>query len=409
MSYSDFVFYFAIFFRLALEFMASASGSVEHDETECSFCRELFTEPKLLPCGHLLCRHCLVDWMKTQQEARCPLCRCAIIEKEQRELQSLEDIADGFLTDLAMEELVEAQRLLNEGHDCCVCEDVAATALCLNCGDMLCEACKEAHGNLLMTQSHIVEDLSSLTAEKLVANRQSTCEAHPDKTTKLYCPTHGASICLLCASSKHRNCPEVKDLEEKAEEARAKLAELAATLSAKETELDRAISQLDQHLQDSEKQMQATIAGIESTCDRLESAIKARRRRLRELALKECSDVKVDAGKAGGMLQLRGKLAQHKRVIQRAEGMKSRHALRNMTSAMEKRVAKLDSSNTSPAVSTVSIVIAPEAVSSFERRLSALGTIRAVPFEPVTAVQKVGYRLIRLCEPVWPSGKALSW
>ena len=209
---------------------------MEPDETECSVCHELFTEPKLLPCGHLLCRHCLVDWMKTQQEALCPLCRCAIIEEEQPVLQSLEDIADGFPTDLAMEELVEAQRLLNKGHNCCVCEDVAATSLCLKCGDMLCKACKKAHGKLSFSKDHIVEDLSSLTAEKVVANRQSTCEAHPGKTTELYCPTHGASICLLCASSKHRNCPEVKDLEEKAEEVRAKLAELAATLSAKGTE-----------------------------------------------------------------------------------------------------------------------------------------------------------------------------
>ena len=98
--------------------MASASVSVKPDETECSFCHELFTEPKLLLCGHLLCRHCLVDWMKTQQEAHCPLCRCAIIEEEQRALQSLEDIADGFPTDLAMEELVEAQRLLRRTLEC---------------------------------------------------------------------------------------------------------------------------------------------------------------------------------------------------------------------------------------------------------------------------------------------------
>ena len=38
----------------------------------------------------------------------------------------------------------------------------------------------------------------------------------------------------------------MKDLEEKAEEARAKLEELAATLSPRQTELERGISQLDQ-------------------------------------------------------------------------------------------------------------------------------------------------------------------
>lgn len=375
--------------------MASASVSVEPDETECSVCHELFTEPKLLPCGHLLCRHCLVDWMKTQQEARCPLCRCAIIEEEQRALQSLEDIADGFPTDLAMEELVEAQRLLNKGHDCCVCEDVAATALCLNCGDMLCKACKKAHGKLSVSKDHIVEDLSSLTAEKVVANRQSTCEAHPDKTTELYCPTHGASICLLCASSKHRNCPEVKDLEEKAEEARAKLAELAATLSAKGTELDRAIGQLDQYLQDKRQHTQASIAEMEVMYDRLESAVKACRRRLREVARSTCSDVKdsVHAAKAC-LMQRQGKMTSHKRAIQRAEGMKRRHALIDMTSAMQTCVAKLDCSATLPAsvkVSTVTIVIDPREVYSMVLDLGTLGKVNSISIKIVPNMRQVMY------------------
>ena len=394
MGYMQKSFCFSLY-RLSTESMASASLSDGHDDLECSVCRELFTEPKLLPCGHLLCRHCLVDWMKIRRGAGCPLCRCAIIEEEQRALQSLEDIADGFPTDLAMEELVEAQRLLNEGHDCCVCEDVAATALCLNCGDMLCKACKEAHENLLMTQSHIVEDLSSLTAEKLAANRQSTCEAHPDETTEFYCPTHDASICLLCASSKHRNCPEVEDLEEKAEEARAKLSELAATLSAKETELERAISQLDQHLQDTREHTQASIAEMEVTYDRLESAVKACRRRLKELARSTCSDVKdsVHVAKAC-LMQRQGKLTSHKRAIQRAEGMKRRHALIDMTSAMQTCVAKLDCSATLPAsakVSTVTIVIDPREVSSMALDLGTLGKVNRISFKTVADMRKVMY------------------
>ena len=376
--------------------MTSPTVCFESNEDVCSTCHELFTEPKLLPCGHLLCRRCLVDWMKTQQEARCPLCRCAIIEEEQRELQSLEDIADRFPTDLAMEELVEAQRLLNEGHDCCVCEDVAATCLCLSCGDMLCETCKKAHGKLSALKHHVVEDLSSLTAEKVVAKRQSTCEDHPVETAELYCPTHGASICLLCASSKHRNCPEVKDLEEKAEEARAKLAELAATLSAKGTELERAISQLDQHLQDTETRTRNAIAEIESTCDRLESAVNACRCRLKEVARSTCSDVKdsVHAGKTC-LLQRRGKMTLHQRAMQRVEGMKTLRKVQTMTSVMQTRMTELDCSTTLPVnakvVSTVTITIDPQVVSTIERGLSELGKVQVVPAKTVTGVKEVIY------------------
>ena len=50
----------------------------------CIVCHEHFTLPKLLPCGHLLCRHCLVSWLKSEPEANCPLCRCAIVDPKER-------------------------------------------------------------------------------------------------------------------------------------------------------------------------------------------------------------------------------------------------------------------------------------------------------------------------------------
>ena len=286
-------------FRSTTVTMATASVPVEPNEMECSVCHEQFTEPKLLLCGHLLCRHCLLSWLLSQAEANCPFCRCAIVEPEERGGQSLEDIADGFPTDLVMAALVEADRLLNKGHNCCVCEDVAATCLCLKCGDIFYQPCRKLHNKQTVSEHHTVEDLSSLTPDKITANRPATCAVHADKTCELFCPTLDVSICHVCATSRHRSCPEVKDLEEKVEEARAVLAELAVRLNARETELDSAISQLDQQLQETEKRTRAAIAEIEATCDRLESAIKVCRRRLKELALSASSDVKeaVHAGK----------------------------------------------------------------------------------------------------------------
>ena len=53
------------------------------------------------------------------------------MEAQVRGNKSFEEIADGFPTDLGMKMVVDADRVLNKGHSCCVCEDVAATALCL--------------------------------------------------------------------------------------------------------------------------------------------------------------------------------------------------------------------------------------------------------------------------------------
>ena len=140
--------------------MATAAEWDEPNHMECTVCHEHFTLPKLLPCGHLLCRHCLVTWLKSQPEANCPLCRCSIVDPKERKGRSFEDIADSFPTDLAMAALVEADRLLSKQHVCCVCVNVAAVSMCLNCGDMLCPSCVTVHGKLSATKYHRVEDLS---------------------------------------------------------------------------------------------------------------------------------------------------------------------------------------------------------------------------------------------------------
>ena len=45
----------------------------------CEICQENFTEPRLLPCNHTFCLHCLEDWEKEKlnnhQDFTCPKCR----------------------------------------------------------------------------------------------------------------------------------------------------------------------------------------------------------------------------------------------------------------------------------------------------------------------------------------------
>ena len=130
--------------------------------------------------------------------------------------------------------------------------------MCPTCGDLFCARCISVHKRLSSTRHHTVEEMSSLTAENPAASCPSFCAAHADEISEVHCSTYGASICLLCTSTDHRQCPKVTKLETKVEETRAALAEMAVTLSAGETELERAISQLDQHLRDTEARGQLT-------------------------------------------------------------------------------------------------------------------------------------------------------
>ena len=366
--------------------MATAVACDEPSDMECTVCHEHFTLPKLLPCGHLLCRHCLVSWLKSQPEAKCPLCRCAIVEPHERKDRSLEDTADGFPTDLTMAALVEADRLLSKQHACRVCVNVTAVSMCLTCGDMFCQSCSTVHKKQSMSEHHKVEDLASLTVEKLAVNRPATCAVHDDEMSKLFCSTHGVSICLFCVIDNHRQCPDVLKLEKRMEEARAELAEVTAMLSAGETELDTAISQLDQHLQDLDKRTQAAVAEIEATADRLESAVKAWRRRLKELALNKCAEAKtaVIDGKTL-LLQRRGRLTSHKHVTHRAEGFSTHGSFGDMAALLKTRVYGLDRSAILPegakVISTMTLTIDPQAMFRIEQELVHLGQITWTPVD----------------------------
>ena len=239
-----------------------------------------------------------------------------------------------------------------------------------------------------------MENLASLTVEKLAANRPATCAVHDVEVSKLFCPTHGVSICLFCATADHRQCPEVTKLEKRMEEARAKLAELVAMLSAGETELERAISQLDQQLQDLDKRTQTAVAEIEATADRLESAVKAWRRRLKQLALTKSADAKTAVldGKTL-LLQRRGRLTSHKHVTHRVQGFSAHASFGDMAAVMMTRVHDLDCSARLPAdakvISTLSLTIDPQAMSRIEQELSQLGQFRLTPVAGAFQVRQV--------------------
>jgi len=365
--------------------MATAAPLTEPSDLECSVCSEYFTQPKLLPCAHLICRGCLISWLDSQPQAQCPLCRFPILQPGQATPKSWDVVADGLPTDLAMAALVEAERLTKQDHQCCFCEKVKATSLCLDCGEMFCPACKNFHTKPKLLKHHRVEDLASLSADQLASHHAEPCPAHADKVCELYCPSHDVAMCHVCAASRHRSCPDVKDVQHKAEECRATLQQLADTLTAKEAALSRALDQLDQHQLEMDKKAQAALFEMKTTCDRLKTAIDACYQRAEKQVKDKFSDVTsgVQSGK-DCLLQRRGRVTSNKRTVERIRESKKRDVITAMTSVMEKRIGELDLSVTLPddakVINKVTFAIDLEVVKRLERELSDfVGQVTTVP------------------------------
>ena len=128
----------------------------------------------------------------------------------------------------------------------------------------------------------------------------------------------------------------------------------------------------------------AAIAEIEATGDRLESAVKAWRRRLKELALSTCADVKSAVhDRKTLLLQRQGRLTSHKHVTQRIQGFSTHGSFGDMAAVMKTRVHDLDCSATLPTdakiISTVTLNIDVQAVTRIEQELSKLGQLELTP------------------------------
>jgi hypothetical protein len=89
------------------------ASSHEPSDRECSVCNELFTSPKILPCGHLLYKACLVHWLQANPTALCPQCRHALLDECVSPPQEWDlSAVDAMSADLAMTALVEGERVL---------------------------------------------------------------------------------------------------------------------------------------------------------------------------------------------------------------------------------------------------------------------------------------------------------
>lgn len=371
--------------------MATEHSTSEGRELECPVCHEEFSVPKILPCAHLLCRDCLLTWLRADMHALCPMCRCAIVDPDNdfraksQPGDHVTDQVDTLPTDLAMAAMVESAGVLCTEHVCCSCVNVPAASICLNCSDTLCQSCATAHGRLSVSRYHEVVELKSLTTARLASHRPATCPTHSVKPSELYCRTHGTIICHLCATEEHRECSEVTSLEKRLEEARAALADLSAKLRAGENDLEQAITRLDQQLEDSERRARAALNEIDEACDRLARSLEACRTRLKELVNHRQLNFKSRARQTrASLLEKRGKLTSHRRLVERSQTTAPRNDFCDVTSLLQtrveglfNRVGFLENLNI---ISMASLTIDPRGVVGIERQLTSLGEPAGVRF-----------------------------
>ncbi|XP_064395345.1 E3 ubiquitin-protein ligase TRIM45-like [Halichondria panicea] len=178
--------------------------SSEVADTTCHICLEQYKHPKLLPCGHTFCLHCLVKMEEANTNPGANIC-CP----ECRTNHTITNGPSSLLTDYTM--LWEVQTLawragLDERRSVCGgCPDGRdCLCFCIDCDDFLCSFCVQAHKRMKTLAKHKLIDVKDLATIK-PKPEPILCSSHSSLLVSMYCSTCSLLICTDCITRHSRH------------------------------------------------------------------------------------------------------------------------------------------------------------------------------------------------------------
>ena len=178
-----------------------------HEEVSCSVCMSPFTEPKILPCFHTFCLHCLNELQRTSGkhgEITCPECR-----------RNYQVPGSGYPKDLpanfrmnSLLDVMAIQKCSVAGVKCGNCEKTSAQSFyCFKCCAFWCDDCIAAHNIIRANKDHKVLAIKDFQDQDIedVLRRPVFCqkEHHGNKKLKFFCNDCDVAICNTCSVTLH--------------------------------------------------------------------------------------------------------------------------------------------------------------------------------------------------------------
>ncbi|XP_078602475.1 uncharacterized protein LOC144876737 [Branchiostoma floridae x Branchiostoma japonicum] len=218
---------------------ASFSEKVGDDFIQCTICCYNFKKPKVLPCLHTFCEHCLQEWVQKNDGNTfpCPTCR----EQVSLPQNGVEGLKDNFFLASLVKAVTEHNKVRHgqDGLLCTTCDEgKPATSRCSECAEFLCEGCESAHRLQRATKGHTLftfEELKTGKYDGVFKTRIAPpCSKHSGEILKLYCRTCETPICNECALFEHRDSQhDLKRIEEVATEKRKTILDLTPQCKAR--------------------------------------------------------------------------------------------------------------------------------------------------------------------------------
>ena len=254
-----------------------------HEEVSCSVCMSPFTEPKILPCFHTFCLHCLNDLQRTSGkhgEITCPECR-----------RKFQVPGSGYPKDLpanfrmnSLLDVMAIQKCSIAGVKCGNCEKTSAQSFyCFKCCAFWCDDCIAAHNIMRANKDHKVLAIKDFQDQDIenVLRRPVFCqkEHHENKKLKFFCKDCEVAICNTCVVTLHEGHVKVP-LQDAANERKLRLESVLESQKVKALRKRNMITRLQSECNEIQEQVACVKKSAQNLVDNLMRVIETKKREL---------------------------------------------------------------------------------------------------------------------------------
>ena len=254
-----------------------------HEEVSCSVCMSPFTDPKILPCFHTFCLHCLNELQRTSGkhgEITCPECR-----------RKFQVPGSGYPKDLptnfrmnSLLDVMAIQKCNVSGVKCGNCEKTSAQSFyCFKCCAFWCDDCIAAHNIIRANKDHRVLAIKDFQDQDIenVLRRPVFCqkEHHENKKLKFFCKDCEVAICNTCVVTLHEGHVKVP-LQDAANERKLRLESVLESQKVKALQKRNVITRLQSECNEIKEKFACVKKSAQNLVDNLMRVIEAKKQEL---------------------------------------------------------------------------------------------------------------------------------
>ncbi len=191
--------------------------AIDEELLTCTICMEHFDKPKVLPCHHTFCQHCLEPQV-VNTKINCPICRktCTV------QSGHAADLPNDFRVS-QIKDILGCSMSWEKKCDVCQFNQMSKPAdkYCVDCSKHLCGECTVQHQRNKHFASHSLVDMTATTSVQ--------CSIHAPESYTLYCTQCETLVCMVCVMTQCAD-HDTKDIHDTYDQLKAPIKDTASRL-----------------------------------------------------------------------------------------------------------------------------------------------------------------------------------